>query len=322
MGFRCPIHPEELPFTDEESYRLHLKESVHTKVFLKSFPDILEWNEKRANNPPLVDLGDEKVTVACPYEPHKLYVKREYLEAIAHLEVTPDSEIYFTEDTKPAPMRWTKLGDSAEGSLQRQEHVLKAHNRCRDRALANDSDYLMMVETDLLPPPDAYRRLKTLCERYGADIAYLPYTWHYISPIRGVLFTHLAHPEKEPLLIAWHGSYPMFTTIYLRDFLVQGYPAQVSACGLGCTLISRKVLEKVPFEIDWNNVIRWCTDGALGKRIEQYGWKVLADNRVLVQHLCCLNCYLEYKREELASHKVEPFLRVHSKAQHFFVEEV
>ena len=317
MTLRCPLHPDEPPFSDEGEFRKHLEDSLGRKWKVDTLLDVIEWNEGRKNKPPLAEVGEEKVTVACPYEPHKLYVERELLDALSALEINEHSEIFYTIDTEPAPIRWTSLGDSVSGHLRRRQHVCDAHNRCRKVALENNSDYLLMVEADLLPPPDSYRRLKTLCERYGAGIAFLPYTWHYVPPrSEGIIYRHHA---KEPHVMAWRGNYPTMYPIFLKDLLLEPYPAQVSACGMGVTLVARSVFEKIPFEVDPASV--WSTDGVLGGRAQKAGIKILGDNRLIVQHLCCLNCYMEWKRDQLGAKHIERLLG-RSKAKSVVVEEV
>ena len=172
---------------------------------------------------------------------------------------------------------------SKKGAEERRIRVAQCHNRCRQRALDNDSDYLWIIETDLLPPPDAYRRLRALINRHNADAAALPYTWHHISD-------EGPWNPKTPLL-GWRGKYPHMKTIALADILLEKYPARLTTVGFGCTMFSRRVFEKKPFELDLDTP--WCTDGAFAKRVEEEGLKVLADNRTFVQHICCRRCFRE-----------------------------
>lgn len=264
----------------------------YTTISPFSFYDSLQWTKifKRMRNPvSLLKVGDEKVTLGLPWEKSKLYVLPLFLKALSQLELNDDAEFYFTIDASPAPERWSKQGRSKSGMRARREHVADCHNRCRERALDNGSDYLWIVETDLLPTPDAYRRLRTLIVKHRADVAVLPYTWHYVSN-EGPL------NPKIPLL-GWRGKVPRLTSIKFSDFLLESYPAQLTTGGFGCTMFTRKVFEK-PFELD-NSY--WCTDGVLAKRVEKENFKVLADNRMFVQHVCCRSCfkkgYGEYRED-------------------------
>lgn len=232
--------------------------------------------------PPVLDVGGEKVTVFSAYEPSKSYIANEHFEAISKLELNDNSEIFITIDNHPAPARWSKEGIKHNGQLKRRKRVAEVENIGRQRAIDNGSDYLMIVECDLLPPPDAYRRLRTLIVEYGADIAFLPYTWHWVDPKRG------PYGRYAPLM-GWRGKYPSLTPIMLRRFLLERYPSSVTTCGLGCSMFTRSVFEKKPFELDPYSI--WCTDGVLAKRVQDEDLKVLGDNRLFVQHICCVSCY-------------------------------
>jgi len=254
----------------------------YTTVSPFSVEDYLKWDKilTRTRQPvPLVNVGDEKVTVALPWEKSKLYVLPLFLEALSNLRINENTEFYFTIDAHPAPERWSKEGRSRHGARERRERVAVCHNRCREYALDNDSDYLWVIETDLLPTPDAYRRLRTLFVRHRADVAVLPYTWHYVSD-KGPL------NPKTPLL-GWRGTYPRLTSIVLSDFLLERYPAQLTTGGFGCTMFNRHVFEK-EFELDDGF---WCTDGVFARRVDKERLKVLADNRLFIQHVCCKSCF-------------------------------
>lgn len=247
-----------------------------------SFYDSLKWTKifNRINKPvSLLNVGDEKVTIGLPWEKSKLYVLPLFLNALSKLKLNGNAEFYFTIDTSPAPERWSKLGRTRKGLRARRERVAECHNRCRERALDNGSDYLWIVETDLLPTSDAYRRLRTLTVKHRADVAVLPYTWHYVSN-KGPL------SPKTPLM-GWRGTYPRLTSIDFADFLLEPYPAELTTAGFGCTMFSRKIFNK-PFELDGG---KWCTDGVFADRVQKDNLRVLADNRMFVQHVCCRSCF-------------------------------
>ncbi|MBA7489956.1 hypothetical protein ES702_00490 [subsurface metagenome] len=248
---------------------------------------ILEQMQLKKNASSILPVGDEKVTVYCGYEPNKNYIAKEYFEAISRLAINEQSEIFVTIDSHPAPVRWSKEGVTKDGQAKRRQRVLEIENIARERALANGSDYLMIIECDLLPPPDAYRRLRTLIKT-GADISFLPYTWHWINPQTGP-------SNRYAPVLAWTGKYPNMIPQTLKNFLSQPYPAKVTTCGFGCSMFSRKVFEK-PFELDPYSI--WCTDGCFAKRVEEETLLVLGDNRVFAQHICCKKCARRFHQGE------------------------
>lgn len=267
-----PTPPLIIPFKPPFTSRYSRKQWVE---FLSQLPAGM-------NEPPVMDVGEEKVTVFSAYEPSKHYIIKEHFEAISKLQINDGSEIFITIDNHAAPIRWSKEGVTKDGQLARRERVAEVENVGRQRAIENGSDYLMIAECDLLPPPDAYRRLRTLIVNYGADIVFLPYTWHWMNLKRGP--GNIYSP-----VLAWRGKYPNMTMITLRDFLSEPYPAEVLTCGLGCAMFKRTVFEKQPFELDQYGI--WCTNGVLAKRVKEENLKVLGDNRLFVQHVCCKHCY-------------------------------
>lgn len=249
--------------------------------------ELLEQLELKRAKVSLLPVGDENVTVYCGYEPNKNYIAKEYFEAVSRLTINKRSEIFVTIDNHPAPVRWSKDGVTKEGQAKRRQRVAEIENIARARALANGSDYLMIVECDLLPPPDAYRRLRTLIKA-GADVSFLPYTWHWINPKTGP-------SNKYAPVLAWTGKYPNMMPHTLKTFLTTPYPAKVTTCGFGCALFTRKVFEK-PFSLDPYSI--WCTDGCFGKRVAEENLLVLGDNRVFAQHICCKQCARRFHQGE------------------------
>ena len=247
-----------------------------------SLEDREKWNKiftRMKQSVSLLEVGDEKVTLGLPWEKSKLYVLPQFLAALSQLKLNENAEYYFTIDGSPAPERWSKQGRSRKGMRMRRKRVAACHNRCRERALENDSDYLWIIETDLLPTPDAYRRLRTLIHSHHADVATLPYTWHYVSD-EGPL------SPKIPLM-GWRGKYPRLTSILFSNFLLEPYPAHLTTTGFGCTMFAKRVFEK-PFRLDGSY---WCTDGVFARRVQKENLRVMADNRMFVQHVCCRKCY-------------------------------
>ncbi|MBA7490208.1 hypothetical protein ES702_00743 [subsurface metagenome] len=253
----------------------------------EEWSEVLEKLQGRMPDTSIVPVGDEKVTVYCGYEPNKNYIATEYFTAISHLQLNEHSEIFITLDGHAAPSRWSDEGVTKEGQLERRERVVEIENMARAEALRNGSDYLMIVECDLLPPPAAYRRLRTLITA-GADVAFLPYTWHWMNMKKGP-------NRKYAPVLAWRGKYPNLRPITLQRFLTEPYPTKVTTCGFGCVMFTKKVF-KEPFELDPYSV--WCTDGVFAKRVQEEHLTVLGDNRVLVQHVCCKRCNLTRRQGE------------------------
>lgn len=125
------------------------------------------------------------------------------------------------------------MGDDPAAS--RWENVTRKYRTARRMALEGGYEALFCVEDDIIVPRDGLRKLNAL----GADIAYGLVTWRrephcwsaaYVSgPADGDHQTYDMDPIK--MRAAW------------------GNVIDVIGCGLFCTLIRRRVLETLDFEL-------------------------------------------------------------------------
>jgi hypothetical protein len=112
--------------------------------------------------------------------------------------------------------------------------IAAQYNEARRLVLEGGYDAMLTVECDMLPPPNAIRRLRTT----GADVAYglyvlrrPPWEWNAYSVMEGMSAWPLSQaPERARQ--EW------------------GEVVDVDGVGLGCTLIQRRVLEAVRFRAD------------------------------------------------------------------------
>ena len=115
-----------------------------------------------------------------------------------------------------------------------RDAIAAQYNEAREMVLRGGYDALLTVECDMLPPPNAVRRLRGC----NADIAYglyilrrPPWEWNAYSVMEGMAAWPLSRvPERARL--EW------------------GEVIDVDGIGLGCTLIQRKVLEAIRFRAD------------------------------------------------------------------------
>lgn len=112
-----------------------------------------------------------------------------------------------------------------------RDAIAAQYNEARRMVLENGYDALLTIECDMLPPPNAIRRLRD-CQ---ADIAYglyvlrrPPWEWSAYSVIEGM------------------GAYPL-SAVPERARAEWGEIVDVDGIGLGCTLIQRRVLERLTF---------------------------------------------------------------------------
>ena len=121
------------------------------------------------------------------------------------------------------------------------KNVLAQYEKGREIFLGGDWDWLWIVESDIIPPPGALTRMLELAGEKDAAVVRLPYLYRQPWPQEvTALATHYSHTARnrgEP----FKRPYPTGVTL-------------VSGSGLGCTLVRRDVMEKVPFRYDGPNV--------------------------------------------------------------------
>lgn len=114
------------------------------------------------------------------------------------------------------------------------ENICKKFSYARNLALDNGYDFLLTVEFDMIVPPDALRRLMAV----DADVVYGLYTTRREQfRLRWLAFSFTSLRAS-----IWWQNHPMKK---LRK--LWGHPVYSAGVGFGCTLIRRRVLEKVPF---------------------------------------------------------------------------
>jgi len=264
---------------------------LEPETVASSWEQLFALNEKRLNDPPILDVGDEKVTVGVPWGPGKMYVAEKFFENLAALRLP--AETIFVID----------VADRA-GAFK-QAKVAASHNMLKQGALDNGSKYFMLIEADNLPPPEGYLRMKTLIEKYDADVANIPYGYH--TGPKGPIFD--CRPEKYHAF-CWRGEYPLYHGVDFRDLLTSAYPFHVTSAGFGCTLFTPKAIGKEPWFTDQPPKVVWCTDGTFGIRVKREKLKFLVDNRVFCQHLCCPSCFQKVHGEPKAINVIEKIERL------------
>lgn len=108
------------------------------------------------------------------------------------------------------------------------------HNQARDMVLYGGYDALLLVEADMVLPPDALRKLAAL----DVPVAYSLYVRRY-PPYEWLALTRLTPTDHE---------FVSDDPDYARRWFGDGTQA-VETCGvgMGCTLIQRDVLERLSF---------------------------------------------------------------------------
>jgi len=140
------------------------------------------------------------------------------------------------------------------------------YKRGRQTLLLGAYDAMLVIESDIIPPPDTLKRLVAL----DSDVAYGCYM--YRSGVVNILERY-----KQPA----RNMGESLTVRGLWESAKKQGIVECSGSGLGCVLIRRKVLEAVPFcyresgpHCDWY----WTED------VYRYGFSMKADTEVIAGH--------------------------------------
>lgn len=163
------------------------------------------------------------------------------------------------------PLTWIFQRDNptADGRV----NILHQYQQARARFLAGDDDAMLIIESDIIPPPDALQRLAA----HDADVADGVYRFR-VSPVVNVFERYPGTPRNEGESLSLH---PRKLATARRAGVT---PA--TGGGLGCCLIKRHVLERIPFRIE--NTAH-C-DSYFKRDVLRLGFSHVADMRVVCGH--------------------------------------
>lgn len=136
------------------------------------------------------------------------------------------------------PITWIFQRDNPGGGGGNGDH-LHQYQRARDVFLSGSYEAMLVIESDIIPPPDTLKKLAAL----NSDVAYGVYRFRVSNVIN--IFERYPGTSRnmgESLTIHPHK---------LRRAVHVG-TTPCSGAGLGCTLIRRNVLEALPFRLEEN----------------------------------------------------------------------
>lgn len=196
-----------------------------------------------------------KVLVVSPTYEGKDYIFNENFQSLKGFDY-PNYDYIYVDNSKgdsylkKLRQRGAHAVHVPRGKNSRQA-LCNAQNYARNRVLTEGYEYLMFVESDLLPDKNAITRLLS-----------------YNLPIVGATY-YIGHEHKVPCLFLLEykkNSGQMGTRLIGTDVDAQGrvirfYPKeieqyvnkglkQVHGMGLGCTLIRKDIVERFPFWYD------------------------------------------------------------------------
>lgn len=192
---------------------------------------------------------DKKIMVCAPQHSSKMYAWNDYYDAISRF-THPNVQIYLSDNSEDETnANFIRLSNIDCGWNKPKEgesvfdRIVNSHKDCREKFLKSDCDYMLHLETDVIPPIDVIERL--LCHEK-----------HVVSAMYEVgngSSRKLMIQPIEPV----HRNVRDFRCVDYADveepLILNGFLQRVFASGLGCTLIRRDVLSSIDFRIEQNN---------------------------------------------------------------------
>jgi hypothetical protein len=233
----------------------------------------------------------KKVLVACPTAAAKNYCFADWIENVMNFTY-PNFDIRMFENTDDNGENANKLNFSvnnyygnkngkfkAENSLVK--HNIKSnsvitkmcisHNDCRDYALSNGYDFLLHLESDVFPPVDVIERLM----------------FHQKNVIGGLYYTDEGI-YRMPMVMERLELSPNNITSFHSGYyggeirLFDGSIHSVAQIGLGCVLISRKALLRLPFRYEPNR--NYHPDTYFSEDCDKQNIPIHLDTSVVCRH--------------------------------------
>lgn len=158
--------------------------------------------------------------------------------ALMALEFDGSLSLLFQRDN-PEPGARGVLGSGGVHAADVRNH-LHQYQRGREMFLRGDYDAMLVIESDMVPPPDVLDRLSA-CR---ADVAYGVYRFRQIDKVN--LLERYPVNAETGALTPIVGSSLSDREHLLRRLARDGRIA-CAGSGLGCVLIRRRVLEQIPF---------------------------------------------------------------------------
>lgn len=151
--------------------------------------------------------------------------------------------------------------------------------------VANHSyKWLMLVNDDNIHPPGAIQQLWKTMQDFGAGMVTGLYLKRQI-PFEPIIFDGLVldPPPDAPVRSIsnrWYRRYFTETGRYL--------PTPIVACGDGCLLIHRRVMEVIPDPWwEYGETIRGAVDHDMvfSRKVRDHGFSIFLDPRVMIGHI-------------------------------------
>ena len=229
----------------------------------------------------------QKILIGTPtcwlYE----YCLKEFAEAVASLTY-PNYDILLI-DNSPDDKYLEKIKKSGLKAIKSPYHegardrIVASRNMLREYAIKNNYDYLLSLEQDVIPPKDVIEKLIAIKQKIASALYFnLNNKYEFPNLVEGTIELPLAYklfskdeqskPFKEQLL----------RKLTKEDVSIKK-KLLVRMTGLGCMLIHKDVLNKIPF--DYYREYLSSDDRHFCDKATEYNIPIIVDTSIICRHL-------------------------------------
>ena len=221
-----------------------------------------------------------KVLICAPQHESKNYCWETWINNVKNFTYPKDRLEIFIADNSPTKDNYTKLkfqGIKAIHTPVNPKGILftinDSHEACRQYAIDNKFDYMLHLETDIIPPIDVIERLLNNNVKVCCGI----YDLFYGTQRRPMI--QLDEPYDRNIR---EYRNPEFITLE-EPLFFDGKVKQVYHSGLGCALIHSSVFSLFPFRVVEDTDIH--TDTWFANDCYLLNINIFADTNIQCQHL-------------------------------------
>jgi len=164
----------------------------------------------------------------------------------------------------------------------RLQNLVNSRNKLRDEALKVQSDYYLMLDSDVILPDNGINNLilQAHDKRKNKSRFNIIGGWYPLVPI-----------QNPPI---WSAGRWIDDNVMINLRSVEHSVVVVDKIELGCALVSKKVYEQIPIEAGFNNLIKidngekWmpsCECLMFGKKAQDLGYKLYMNGDVICRHI-------------------------------------
>jgi hypothetical protein len=187
----------------------------------------------------------------------------ETIEAVHNLEWEGGPLSLLLQNDNPHPDQRDKLKRKVLNHLHQ-------YQRAREIFLAGRYDAFMVVESDIIPPKDAIKKLAAM----DTDLAYGVYRFR-LSNVINIFEMYPGKPRNVGESLSIRPG--------RLEAAVEAGITKCSGAGFGCIMIKRHVLEVIEFKTYWPKNGSYC-DTPFTKDAMRHGFEQMADMSIICGH--------------------------------------